>query len=289
MGGFSRGKRDVGDEHCINELINKETKYQDGFMERELNPPPSPPSYEEPGDELARPHEYDKTLVAVGCVPAGASDDTPATPRTRIANRARLTEAVSARMRARLLEAASTTDPTTTRDAHFGEHLTIRPNEYWRQTKTLEAQAAVLSPPRNTKPPPKKPPLRRGTSGGVARRLTTTEAGGAAAAAAAKRRGAFLTSVAKPKDGGLTAAAPKGRARPKYLKPRETARAETEEDAAEAAPEEEDAGGGDDGGGGGGGAPPTLNFDDVDDRSLEELVKELRELEAAAAAMRVEG
>ena len=38
-----------------------------------------------------------------------------------------------------------------------------------------------------------------------------------------------------------------------------------------------------------GGAAPTLNFDDVDDRSLEELVKQLRELEAAAAPMRVEG
>ena len=85
----------------------------DGFMEREMNPPPAPPNYDvtppnsPPGTDAPhfastklRPKPGDGHIITVGCVPAGVMDAKPADPATKMAARARATAAVAARARA---------------------------------------------------------------------------------------------------------------------------------------------------------------------------------------------
>ena len=85
----------------------------DGFMEREMNPPPAPPNYDvtppnsPPGTDAPhfasttlRPKPGDGHIITVGCVPAGVMDAKPADPATKMAARARAVAAVAAIERA---------------------------------------------------------------------------------------------------------------------------------------------------------------------------------------------
>ena len=110
----------------------------DGFMEREMNPPPAPPNYDvtppnsPPGTDAPhfastklRPKPGDGHIITVGCVPAGVMDAKPADPATKMAARARATAAVAAR---RAPRSARRRQPEDAGDASW---------RAWRMNKTL--------------------------------------------------------------------------------------------------------------------------------------------------------
>ena len=134
-------------EDPLRELIRKETRWLDGFTARELDPPPPKPTYDvtppssRPGS--ATPHfastklrrgPADGAILTVGCVPAGALDAAPASPRSKMAARAKATAAAAASLRDALAAAASAVesggvDP----DGNSAEATAL-----WRAQKTLE-------------------------------------------------------------------------------------------------------------------------------------------------------
>ena len=125
--------RGLGDEEPIRELINKERRYQDGFMERALNPPPAPPSYST-SPAVSRPptsSALDK-LVAIGSVPAGDKHERPLSAKSKMSIRSKRTSAVAQQFRERLqaAEQALKSDPQFSGPEHA--HL-------WTMQKTLLA------------------------------------------------------------------------------------------------------------------------------------------------------
>ena len=133
-------------EDPLRELIRKETRWLDGFAARELDPPPPKPTYDvtppssRPGS--ATPHfastklrrgPADGAILTVGCVPAGALDAAPASPRSKMAARAKATAAAAASRRdarrRRLRRESAGVDP----DGNSAEATAL-----WRARKTLE-------------------------------------------------------------------------------------------------------------------------------------------------------
>ena len=161
--------RGLGDEEPIRELINKERRYQDGFMERALNPPPKPPSYST-SPVTSRPPTSSalNKLVAIGSVPAGDKLERPLSAKSKMSVRSKRTSAVAQQFRERLdaAEAALKSDPQFSGPEHA--HL-------WAMQKTLLADV------RGARGGDKKKKVgggRTGGGGGGNRTTTTTKTHG---------------------------------------------------------------------------------------------------------------
>lgn len=122
---MSRAIRGLGSEEPIRELINKERRYQDGFMERALNPPPKPHS----PPPVRPPTALDK-LVAIGSVPAGDKMERPLSAKSKMSIRSKRSSAVAQQFRERLeaAEAALKSEFSGPGNAHL-----------WAMQKTLLA------------------------------------------------------------------------------------------------------------------------------------------------------
>jgi hypothetical protein len=81
---MTRALRGVGDEEPVRELINKERRFQDGFMDRALHPPPLPPSYSNtPAPSRPATSSALDKLVAIGSVPAGDKLERPLSAKSK--------------------------------------------------------------------------------------------------------------------------------------------------------------------------------------------------------------
>ena len=241
----------------------------DGFMERELNPPPAPPNYDvtppnsRPGTAAPhfastklRPKPGDGHIITVGCVPAGVMDAKPADPATKMAARARATAAVAARARDAL--AAEDADPEGAGDASW---------RAWRTNKTLREPNVfeTLKKKRQAVDATRKAAMRtsKRTTGRVADADAKNRASRADARAAAPSASSSTPAGALRPDS--TAAA-------RTAASSRSARADIDIVGARTGEPGEQA------------TPMILNLDHLEDSSLEVLLHELRKAEEAIGA-----
>lgn len=144
-------------EEPYREYIVKESRWLDSFMERELNPPPAPPSYDitppnsRPGTATPhfsstslRPKPGEGAVVAVGCVPEGPVDPMPEPPMTKIERRARATALVAAAHRERLRAAGVNKRGVADRGAGTDADP-VHATRAWQANKTLRHEDAFVT------------------------------------------------------------------------------------------------------------------------------------------------
>jgi len=259
----------------------------DGFMEREMNPPPAPPNYDvtppnsPPGTDAPhfastklRPKPGDGHIITVGCVPAGVMDAKPADPATKMAARARATAAVAARARAAL--DAEDANPEDAGDASW---------RAWRMNKTLREPDvfATLKKKQEAVDATRKAAMRtrKRTTGGVERTTGGVErtTGGVKKTTGgvdASGTGRAATSASSTASGAVGRAASSGRpdstAAPRTTASSRSARADIDIVGARTGEPGEQA------------TPMILNLDHLEDSSLEVLLHELRKAEEAIGA-----
>ena len=279
-------------EDPYREYIVKESKWLDSFMERELNPPPAPPSYDvtppnsRPGTATPhfsstslRPKPGEGAVVAVGCVPAGPVDPMPEPPVTKIERRARATALVAAAHRERLRAAGVNARGVADRGAGADANL-VHATRAWQANKTLRREDAFVTIREKQRA---VDAARRGATrcaaGGKARASAGGASDGNATATAARdgtgsagktgRRGAAEIGVAERR---TTTTRSFRTSTAASSKPRTAAVSEVNIAArATGAPGEQS-------------SPLVLNLDHLEDSSIEVLLHELRKANKAVAA-----
>ena len=279
-------------EDPYREYIVKESRWLDSFMERELNPPPAPPSYDvtppnsRPGTATPhfsstslRPKPGEGAVVAVGCVPAGPVDPMPEPPMTKIERRARATALVAAAHRERLRAAGVNARGVADRGAGADANL-VHATRAWQANKTLRREDAFVTIREKQRA---VDAARRGATrcaaGGKARASAGGASDGNATATAARdgtgsagktgRRGAAEIGVAERR---TTTTRSFRTSTAASSKPRTAAVSEVNIAArATGAPGEQS-------------SPLVLNLDHLEDSSIEVLLHELRKANKAVAA-----
>ena len=279
-------------EDPYREYIVKESRWLDSFMERELNPPPAPPSYDvtppnsRPGTATPhfsstslRPKLGEGAVVAVGCVPAGPVDPMPEPPMTKIERRARATALVAAAHRERLRAAGVNARGVADRGAGADANL-VHATRAWQANKTLRREDAFVTIREKQRA---VDAARRGATrcaaGGKARASAGGASDGNATATAARdgtgsagktgRRGAAEIGVAERR---TTTTRSFRTSTAASSKPRTAAVSEVNIAArATGAPGEQS-------------SPLVLNLDHLEDSSIEVLLHELRKANKAVAA-----
>ena len=258
-------------------------------MERELNPPPAPPSYDvtppnsRPGTATPhfsstslRPKLGEGAVVAVGCVPAGPVDPMPEPPMTKIERRARATALVAAAHRERLRAAGVNARGVADRGAGADANP-VHATRAWQANKTLRHEDAFVTirEKQRAVDAARREATRRAAGG--TRRASVASAANAGASTTdrvgllttwkddAEKRTTTTTLRRAPKFSARTSTATSS-------KPRTAAASEVNiATRATGAPGEQS-------------SPSVLNLDHLEDSSIEVLLHELRKAEKAVAA-----
>ena len=145
-------------EDPYREYIVKESKWLDSFMERELNPPAPPRTYDvtppnsRPGtgtphftSTALRPKPGDGSIIAVGCVPSGPTEHAPENFATKTERRAKLTALVAEQHRERLKNSGVNERGVADTGAGGVTNDLNRATVAWQANKTLREEDVFVT------------------------------------------------------------------------------------------------------------------------------------------------